>query len=219
MKHCLISILLMCLSLSVQAKKPESSELNVLNQTTAKYRNAKMVQMDLEKVVVSELTGKQSTYKGTIYLSAGLFRMVHSAPEKSTLVFDGTTVWNEQPPSEDFPGPIQVTKTKLSGKNKSQTLFATLLTKDPITKHFRILDSKVEDGLTIYEAQPLTNEVTVKSLTLKVQNKDKQVSEISYKDDLGNLTQFKFSKPKFKSSVDQKIFRYSPPKGAQVNEI
>jgi outer membrane lipoprotein carrier protein len=218
-KQILVLILLMSLSWSLQAKKPNTAELGVLHQATAKYRNAKMVQMDLEKIVVSELTGKQINYKGTIYLSAGLFRVVHTEPEKSTLVFDGSTVWNEQPPSEEFPGPVQVTKTKLTGKNKSQILFATLLTKDPITKHFEIMDSKSENGVTIYEAKPLSSEIAVMNLVLKVQNKDKQVSEISYKDDLGNLTRLKFSKPKFKSAVDKKIFRYSPPKGAQVNEL
>lgn len=194
-------------------------DLTALNQATAKYRNAKMVQVGVEKTVKSELTGKETKYKGTIYLSSGLFRIVNTEPEKSVLVYDGKTIWNEQPPSPDFPGPVQVTKTELTGKNKSQALFASLLTKDPITKNFKILSQKKEDSKFIYEAEPLTSDINVKSLTVKIDGPSKQVSEISYKDDIGNLTVMKFSNPEFKKSLDKKVFQYTPPKGAQVNKI
>jgi outer membrane lipoprotein carrier protein len=209
-------------SFAIQAKKtsaPAGPDLTILNQTTAKYRKAKMIQMSVLKTVKSDLTGKETNYKGTIYLSSGLFRMVNTEPEKSLLVFDGSTIWNEQPPSPDFPGPVQVTKSRLAGKNKSQALFATLLTKDPLTKSFKILSSKKQADQTVYEASPLTSELTIKSLTLKISNPSKQVSEISYKDDIGNLTVMKFTDPQFKNSLDKKLFQYKPPKGAQVNEI
>lgn len=213
-------LLLVLASSAGLAKKPTTGpDLTILKQATAKYRSAKLVQMNVEKIVKSELTNKESIYKGKIYLSSGLFRLVHTEPEKSLLVYDGSTVWNEQPPSPDFPGPVQVTKTKMAGKDKSQTLFATLLTKDPVTKNFKIISAKKEDGKSIYEAEPLTSDLAVKTLTVKIDSKSKQVSEISYKDDLGNLTVMKFSDPQFKNSLDKKLFTYKPPKGAQVTEI
>jgi outer membrane lipoprotein carrier protein len=178
-----------------------------------------MVQMSLEKIVKSELTGKETKLQGEISLSAGLFRLENKEPEKSLLVFDGKTLWNEQQPSSDFGGSIQVTKSKLSGKNKSQTLFATLLTKDPVTKYFKILSAKKEGSQTIYETESLTSDLNIKNLTLKIDNSSKLVSEISYKDDIGNLTTMKFSNAQFKKSMNKKIFSYHPPKGAQVTEI
>ena len=218
----LLFTLIFLSSFAIHAKKtsaPAGPDLTILTQTTAKYRKAKMIQMSVLKTVKSDLTGKETNYKGIIYLSSGLFRMVNTEPEKSLLVFDGSTIWNEQPPSPDFPGPVQVTKSRLAGKNKSQALFATLLTKDPLTKSFKVLSSKKEADQTVYEASPLTSELTLKSLTLKISNSLKQVSEISYKDDIGNVTVMKFTDPQFKNSLDKKLFQYKPPKGAKVNEI
>lgn len=218
-KNLYLLLFVLVASAPVLAKKSSGSDPTVLNQATAKYRNAKMIEVSVEKIVKSELTGKETNYKGKIYLSSGMFRMVNTEPEKSVLVFDGSTIWNEQPPSPDFPGPIQVTKSRMSGKNKSQALFATLLTKEPITKNFKILSEKKNNGEVVYEAVPLTSELNVKALTVKIASASKQVSEISYKDDIGNLTVMKFSNPQFKTKIDQKVFQYKPPKGAQVNEL
>jgi outer membrane lipoprotein carrier protein len=201
------------------AKKSNGSEFPILNQTTAKYRTAKLVQMSVEKLVKSELTGKATTYKGELSLSAGKFRMANTEPEKSLLVYDGITLWNEQAASPDFPGPPQVTKSKISGKDKSQTLFATLLTKEPVTKHFKVISEKKVGDQTVYNAEPLASDLTVKSLTVKIDNKTKQISEISYKDDIGNLTEMKFSNTQFRKSLEKNIFSYTPPKGASVTEI
>ncbi len=207
-------------SIAVIAKTTTPAfDLAPLNQATAKYRSAKMVQVDVEKTVKSELTGREAKYKGVIYLSSGMFRMVNSEPDKSVLVFDGSTIWNEQAASADFPGPVQVTKSRLSGKSKSQALFANLLTKDPVTKNFKVMNVKKENGTTIYEGRPLNTELNVQSMSLKIATSSKLVTEISYTDDIGNLTVMKFKNPQFKKSIDKKMFQYKPPKGAQVNEL
>jgi len=216
----LISTLVFATAVSAKPiKKDSGMDLKPLAEATAKYRQAKLVQMSLEKVVKSELTGKETKHQGELSLSAGLFRLENKEPEKSLLVYDGKTLWNEQQPSSDFGGAIQVTKSNLSGKNKSQTMFATLLTKDPVTKYFKVLSSKKDGAQTIYETESLTAELTIKHLTLKIANSSKLVSEISYKDDIGNLTTMKFSNAQFKKSMNKKIFLYQPPKGAQVTEI
>lgn len=196
-----------------------SNHLSLLDQTTAKYRNAKLVEMDLEKSVRSDLTGKNSVYKGTLYLSTGKFRMVQKEPDPSLVVFDGRTVWNEQPASQDFPGPVQVTKARLSSKNKAQTVFATLLTTDPIAKNFKIISSQKDGDQTVFLAAPLKDDPSLKKLVLKINSKSKEVSEISYQDDIGNETSLKLANAKFNKSSNPKLFQYKPPKGAQVNEL
>lgn len=219
MRFSLILAFIVLSAFSAHTKKASGPDLGALKQSTAKYRSAKTVEMALTRTVKSEITGKENIYKGTIYLASGLFRIENSHPEKSVLVFDGANVWNEQAASEDFPGPAQVTKTKVSGKDKSQVLFASLLTRDPITKNFKITSGTKEGSTVIYEAQPLQSDINVKSLTLKIDDKTKLISEISYKDDLDNLTIMKFSDPQFKSSFNKALFQYKPPKGAQVTEI
>lgn len=202
-----------------KAQATKGPDTKILTESTAKYRDAKLVQMSLEKTVKSELTGKETKNQGEISLSAGMFRLENRQPEKSLLVFDGITLWNEQQPSSDFGGSVQVTKSKLSGKGKAQTLFATLLTKDPITKYFKVLSAKKDGSQTVYETEALNSDLSIKNLTLKIDNNSKLVSEISYKDDIGNLTTMKFSNAQFKKTLDKKVFSYKPPKGAQVTEI
>jgi outer membrane lipoprotein carrier protein len=219
----LIKALLLSFTLvfSAHAKKASVSanDYAILRDTTAKYRNSKLVEIPIQKTVKSDLTGKETKYSGTIFLSSGLFRMENKEPEKSLLVFDGSTMWSEQAASADFPGPPQVTKAKLDKKGKSQVLFATLLTRDPITKHFKILKESISNDSAIYEASPLSKELNVKTLTIKISKKTKLVTEISYQDDIGNLTTMMLGEPHFKKSYDKKLFHYQPPKGAPVNEI
>jgi outer membrane lipoprotein carrier protein len=200
--------------------KKENANLKPLTETTAKYREAKLVQMSVKKTIKLEVTGKETQQDGKISLSAGLFRLESSEPEKSLVVFDGKNLWNEQQPSSDFGGEKpQVTKAKLSDKNKSQTLLATLLTKDPITKYFKVLNGKKNAGFMVYEMEPISSEPPMKTLTLKIDTEANIISEISFKDDVGNLTTMKFSNTQFKDKLDKKLFEYHVPKGVSATEI
>ena len=76
--NCTIFLMILLLSLPGFSKKTSPARFALLDQATSKYRNSKMVEIGLEKVVRSELTGKETKYKGTIYLSSGLFRMVNT---------------------------------------------------------------------------------------------------------------------------------------------
>lgn len=194
----------------------------LLKETTTKYRNAGLVEIDVEKLLKSDLNPAGKKFTGKIYLAGGLFRIENQEPEKSTLIYDGVSIWNEQPPSVDFPGPIQVSQTKINQKSKSQILFATLLTKEPVRKNFKILSAKPmgEGGKwTVFEAEPLAKDLNVKALKITISNKAKEVSEISYQDEIGNLTQMSFLKTKFTLKKNPKLFQYKPPKGAQVTKI
>lgn len=194
-------------------------DLKPLNDATAKYRSAKLVKSDLIKFVKSELTGKETKNEGEIAISEGLFRLENKGAEKSLIVFDGTTLWNEQKPSDDFGGPVQVTSSVIGKKNKSQTFFATMLTREPVTKYFKILTSKVVGSQVHYEAESTTTEINVKDFKLIIDSKKKEVIEISFKDDIGNLTTMKFSNTKFQDSSNRSLFKYKPPKGAQETKI
>lgn len=215
-------LFLSLLGQSALASKPVDLSQVLLKETTVKYRNAGLVEIEIEKTIKTDLEPSGKKFTGKIYLAGGLFRIENQEPEKSTLVFDGAYIWNEQPPSPDFPGPIQVSQTKINTKSKSQVLFATLLTKEPVNKNFKILSSKpveTDKKLTVFEAEPLTKELNVKSLKIIVMNGKKEVSEISYQDEIGNLTQMNFLKTKFSRKKNQKLFQYKPPKGAQVTKI
>lgn len=213
----IFSIVLMT-SFAQAAKKSASTE-TLLQETTAKYRSTGVVELNVEKTLKTELNPQGQKNTGTIYLSAGLFRIENTEPDKSTLVFDGKFIWNEQPPAPDFPGPVLVSKAKVDKHNTSQIALATLLTKEPITKKFKILKSAAEGDVTIFETEPLQKDSNIQSLILKIITSKKEVSLISYKDEIGNTTEMNFTKTKFLQKKNAKLFKYQPPKGAQVTEL
>jgi outer membrane lipoprotein carrier protein len=225
-----ISILCAVFTLSTQVvlakptktpHKKNAEEYSALKAVSKKYQGAGLVEMLVEKTVKSELMGKETKYLGKISLSAGLFRWENTQPEKSLLVFDGQNIWNEQASSPDFPGETQVARARVDKKNKSKILISSLMGRVSIFENFKILkEEKVGDLLT-YSIQPKVNDLNISQLRLSLSAKEKKVVEISYQDDVGNTTEMKFSSIDFKkkTSSSRNLFKYTPPKGAQVTNI
>jgi len=189
-----------------------------------KYREAAMTKMDMTKTIKKELTGEEN-YEGKMFLTKGLFRMDFTKPEKSIVVYDGKYIWNEQAPSADFGGKAQVSKTKIDKKNEMLRLVTTVFEKGVLQKLFKIEsekvvhDEKYKKDITIIKARPLTKELPMKLLVLGVDLKDQLVTEIGYTDDIDNQTIMHFSNIEFSSDLDKKLFKYKPPKGAQVTNL
>jgi outer membrane lipoprotein carrier protein len=191
-----------------------------LRDTTKKYQSSALVEMNVEKTLKSELMGNETKYVGKIWISGGLFRWENDSPEKSILIFDGQTIWNEQTPPADFPGPVQVAKAKVDKKNRSKILLSSLLGKTPIFDNFTVLKEKIDGDRITYFLEPKVKDVSLNELTLSLHAKDKTVLEISYKDDVGNLTSMKFTAVNFsKTTKNKDLFIYTPPKGSQVQNL
>jgi len=190
----------------------------LLEETTKRYRTSPMISMELEKTVKESVMGSVRKSSGSIDLAAGLFRMEIREPDKSLTVFDGKILWNEQSPPVEFPGPVQVSKLAIDKKNDAQVLLADLLTKDKVSKNFRVIGQEKVNDVVIYRAEPLKKDFPFQSVAISILGKSKVISEISYEDDLQNITTMAFSKTQFKDQINKKTFSYKPPKGAQVNE-
>lgn len=191
----------------------------LLNTVIKKYRAAGLVEMDANKIFKSELLDKKTESAGKIYLAKEKFRWDIEQPDKTQLIFDGITIWSVQHPSKEFPGALQVAKAKLDKKTQKQILISTLFTPGSLGKNFKIVNFSKADGFETYTFDPLTKEFSLKELQLKLNAKDQFVSELSYKDDVGNETHIQFSNVNFKTSTDLKLFKYAPPKGAQVTDL
>lgn len=212
----------MILPVTVLAKAKEkkpSTAVSVLKDVSSKYRNSKLVKIQTDKKVTSELLGKSTTYQGVISLSKGKFRWENQTPEQSLLLFDGDTIWNVQYPPKDLGGPVQVAKAKLDKNTKSQILISTLIGKEPIDKNFRVLSETTENGVLSVELQPRSGDLRVKDLSMNVDVKSKQITKISYKDDVDNITEINFKKTEFLSKENKELFKYKIPKDAQVTNL
>lgn len=202
-----------------KAEKTLSPTVSVLREVSKKYRSTNVVQIPVDKKVTSELLGRTTEYQGTIYLSQGKFRWENETPEKSLLLFDGDTIWSVQYPPEDLGGPVQVAKAKLNKNTKSQIFISTLLGKDPIDKNFDIISEKTADNTLSVELKPHSEDLQVKELRMDVDLKLKIIKNISYKDDVDNLTVIAMKKPELHKKVKKELFKFKIPKDAQVTNL
>jgi outer membrane lipoprotein carrier protein len=202
-----------------KATKAKSFAVATLKEVSKKYRNSKLVKIETDKKVTSELMGKTTNYQGFIYLAQGKFRWENETPEQSLLLFDGETIWNVQFPPKDLGGQVQVAKAKLNKNTKSQILISTLIGKEPIDKNFEILNEKTDQEILSVELKPLFSDLRVKQLTLDVEPKTKEIKKISYKDDVDNLTVIEMKKTDFLKKENKDLFKYKIPKDAQVTNL
>jgi outer membrane lipoprotein carrier protein len=209
-------------SFEAQAKTKEkkpASAVAVLKEVSKKYRNSKLVKIETEKKVTSDLLGKTTSYQGVIYLAQGMFRWENETPEQSLLLFDGEIIWNVQYPPKDLGGPVQVAKAKLNKNTKSQILISSLIGKEPIDKNFKVIQEKTAYDILSVELQPLSGDVRVKGLTLDVDVKSKQIKKIFYKDDVDNTIDIDMKKTEFLTKENKELFKYKTPKDAQVTNL
>lgn len=191
---------------------------SALQKITKKYRASKVVEMTVEKSVKSELLGRETKYDGKIYIGNDKFRWENDTPEKTLLVYDGDTIWSEQSPPPEFGGAVQVARGKVNKKTKSHILISSLLG-DDLEKNFKIVkETKQADGVLL-EVVPRQDDLTVKTLNVLIDTKANLLKQISYHDDIGNLTMMSFSDVKFLNKEKKNLFKYQPPKGAQVTEL
>lgn len=206
----------MVFSFSIASAATNGAE--TLQKITKKYRDTKLVEMDVEKTVKSELLGKETKHEGKIFLGAGKFRWENSKPEKTLLVYDGKTIWSEQTPPPEFGGPAQVARGKVDKKTKSHILLSTLIGTD-IKKNFKILGESRDGDMLTVDVKPLNDDLSVAAMSLRLNLKDNTLSQISYKDDIGNLTTLTFTNVSFLKSEKKNLFKYQPPKDAQVTDL
>jgi outer membrane lipoprotein carrier protein len=195
-----------------------ASEAVTLEEVALKYKTAKLVEIKVEKTVKSELLGKVVSYEGVIYLAKGMFRWENSTPEKSLLLFDGRTIWSEQHPPKEFGGAIQVAKGLVDKRTKSHILISSLMG-EGLDQNFRVVDQKADGPWVNMKVVPIKDGLTLKEINLVIDPAEKTMREISYKDDIGNLTSMKFKDIKFLKKNRLELFKYSPPKGSQVTDL
>lgn len=212
------NILIGFLAITVFALTAAVKDNTNLQRISQKYKNAKLVEMDVEKTVTSTLLGRETKHSGKIYLSHGKFRWENETPEKSLLVFDGNTIWSEQTPPVELGGPVQVARGKVDKKNRSHILVSSLLGAD-LQGNFDITSEKIEGNQSTFVMKPKTDDLTIKSVTVVADTKEKTLREVRYEDEVGNETKIKLSNIQFLNKEKRKLFQYQPPKGAQVTDL
>lgn len=175
-------------------------------------RTGKGFYSKVEKKVHSGQLGGTSDSKGEIYLAKGKMRLELSSPDKTLLVFDGTTAWQEAEFDDGSQKRIIVTKIKGSSLKRDSALLAALLGRQNLLKNFKIAH---QNGDQI-ELKPTDKDSEVVSLRIEIHGDN--LKSIAFTDSLDNEVSFVFSDLE-EQQVSSRKFRYKPPKGAEVSEV
>ncbi len=141
------------------------------------------------------------------FLRPGKFRWVYQKPYAQLIVGDGKKVWIYD---EDLD---QVTVRKLD-QALGDSPAALLAGDNNIDKLFTLKDDGGKDGIEWLEATPKSKEGSFEKVRMGFKGSDLQVMELQ--DNFGQTTLLRFSNLQRNPSMGSSLFRFSPPKGADV---
>jgi outer membrane lipoprotein carrier protein len=146
--------------------------------------------------------------KGEFAISRpGKFRWSYAAPYSQLIVGDGKKVWIYDSDLE------QVTVRKFDNA-MGATPAALLAGSNEIDKHFALKEAGKQQGLDWLEATPLNEEGTFKLVRMGFEASDLRAMEL--RDNFGQVTRLSFSALRQNPSLGADLFRFKPPKGADV---
>ncbi len=191
----------------------------ILVQTLTKYQNTPMVEAQIGKSIYTELLNKTKKQSGKIYLSKDKIKIEFIQPEKEMLLFDGSVLWTVQYLPEELGGTHQVGRTKIDKKNRSQILIGLLFDKSQFKKFFRLDAEKVIENQKFYTLSVLNKDLKIDQIKIVLDKSKKEISSISYFDDLKNKIEFNLNEQQFHQDFKKETFKYTPPKNAQVTNL
>ncbi|MGH8126788.1 MAG: outer membrane lipoprotein chaperone LolA [Gammaproteobacteria bacterium] len=152
-------------------------------------------------------TVKQSS--GTLAISKpGRFRWNYEKPYKQLIVADGEKLWLYDPGLE------QVTvrpETRALAAGPAALLAGTSKVED----QFKVTDAGTHDGLHWVSLAPLNAESDYTAMRVGLDSSG-QLKELQLDSKLGQTTRIVFSDLKRNTKLDADLFKFTPPKGADV---
>ncbi|MEQ1878518.1 MAG: outer membrane lipoprotein carrier protein LolA, partial [Bdellovibrionia bacterium] len=205
---------------ALKKSAPKKSYDEDLGETEKRYAAAKSVKMAVKKSLILSVLERTDVYDGLFFLSGTeKLRLEFEKPVKSVAVVNGKDFWVIEYPPEDVDDKVRVLKSTLGEKSQSQILVTSLMGRGRILDHFAVESKKKKDGKIVFKMKATGDNSEIKNLELVLSEGDRLINEINYEDELENKTKFEFSNIEFDSDVPDKLFKYSPPKGAEINQL
>lgn len=168
--------------------------------TTARARFAQMV-LDKNLKMLQQATGTMQ------FSRPGKFRWEYDKPFEQTIVSDGSRVWLYD---KDL---NQVTVRRLDRALGSSPA-ALLAGSNEIEKSYTLNALGAQDGLDWLEAVPRTQDTAFERIRLGFGKNGLEAMEL--RDQFGQVTVIKFSTIERNAKLPPDVFRFTPPKGADV---
>ncbi len=201
--------------------KDEKPKEDPLDSTLKKYSKGDSIKIELVKVAKLKMLNRVDEYKGQAFLKGkNKLRLEFSEPIKSIAVLNGKRAWVIEYPPKDVEDKVRVSKFNLhKSPGQSQLLITSILSSGNILKTFKVDKTSEVEGKFSYALTPLKPVEEIKSLSMVIDEKKQEIVELKYFDPIDNETTFTFLTTSFGAKVAAKLFEYSAPKGAEVNEF
>ncbi len=178
------------------------------NRLEAFVDGTKKLKAQFSQTVFDRNGRKTQEATGDLFFSRpGKFRWVYQKPYAQLIVGDGKKLWVYD---EDLD---QVTVRKLD-RAIGESPAALLAGSNDIEKLFNLKPIGERDGMEWMEATPKSAEGSFERVRMGFKGDDLQVMEL--KDNFGQTTVLRFSGMVRNPSLGSSLFRFSPPKGADV---
>jgi len=196
------ALLLLLLLPGVALGAATVEELKALLRGTATARaHFAQIVLDSNMKTLQQVTGTMQ------FSRPGKFRWEYDKPYEQTIVGDGTRVWLYD---KDL---NQVTVRRFDRAIGSSPA-ALLAGSNEIEKDYTLTGLKSRDGLDWLEAVPRTRDTAFERINLGFGKSGLEAMEL--RDQFGQITVIKFSTIERNAKLAPELFRFTPPKGADV---
>jgi outer membrane lipoprotein carrier protein len=169
---------------------------------------AKTLRAQFSQTVLDRAGKVTNESSGTMQFSRpGKFRWEYTKPYPQLIVGDGQKLWIWDSDLN------QVTVKKLS-ESLGSSPAALLAGSNEIERSFTLIDGGDKDGLDWLQAQPKDRDTTFESIRMGFSDAGLQVMELI--DSFGQKTVIRFAKVEKNPKLAAGLFKFSPPKDADV---
>jgi len=188
----------------------------VVDKLKKYYRTTKKLQAEFTQTYTNVTFGKEQSSQGTLRVARpGKMRWDYKSPTKKFFISDGKTLWAYEPAAK------QAYKTKL--KDALLPVAITFLYGEgDLNADFTVAfdQTGVYGGKDdfVLKLTPKQASAQYTHLWLVVHHKDFYVQESIILEATGNVNRFRFTKVRLNDATDveDKLFKFTPPKGVTV---
>jgi outer membrane lipoprotein carrier protein len=184
---------------------------SLLKGVEARYNKTKTLQVLFKEEYTPPGHGRR-TESGLLMLrKPGQMRWAYSQPAGKLFVSDGKMIWMYTP-SQNL-----VEEMKFKETDDMRAPLAFLLGKLNFDKEFRNLQGKPEGSDTRITAEPKTESLPYSAVEFLV-GADSHIKEVRVTGFDKSVLHFTFDQERLNPALDAKLFKFEPPKGAQVQK-
>lgn len=163
---------------------------------------------EFQQSVFDEDSRQLDDSSGTVYIERpGRFRWDYTAPYPQEIVGDGEKVWV-------YDSELEQVTVRALGEALGDTPVMLLSSDEPVEKSFEVRAIDGPDGYAWAGLKPLGEQVSFTEIRIGFDGDTLRVMEL--KDAFGQLTRLRFAQVERNPDLDPALFRFTPPKGADV---